>query len=34
MIGRIGLVFSCGLKSSRWSGTARHTLAVLFASLA
>ena len=31
---RIGLVFSCGLKSSRSSGTARYTLTVLFASLA
>jgi hypothetical protein len=28
---RIGLVFSCGLKSSKSSGTACHTLAVLFA---
>src|SRR5256885_1132609 len=30
---RIVLVFSCGLKSSGASGTARHTLAVLLASL-
>ena len=31
---RVVFVFSCGLKSSRPSGTARHTLAVLLASLA
>jgi hypothetical protein len=31
---RIGFTFTCGLKSRRSSGTARHTLAVLFVSLA
>lgn len=31
---RIGLIFSCGSKSSRMLGTARHTLTVLLASLA
>src|SRR5262249_62188048 len=31
---RIEFVFSCGLKSSKLSGTARHTLTALFVSLA
>jgi hypothetical protein len=34
MIVRIEFVFSCGLKSSKSSATARHTLTVLFVSLA
>ena len=34
MMVRIGFVFSCGLKSSRASGTARQMLTVLFVSLA
>jgi hypothetical protein len=31
---RVEFVFSCGLKSSMLSGTARHALTVLFVSLA